>query len=315
MDLLQLSTVLDQQPAQSSPSVFCFVAPAYPLLFFSLLLTRIKKTRSAVSLDLTQEAGSIVSQLDMSFLGQSTCYWLGDLGLLDAKKKKYWLDYLARYKGPHTLFFFVDEQTNKETDHYAIVPLPQDVDRSFYQQLLALFELNREEKNKAFVQKLFEYQAQISLESACLLFSYQAVIGAGADEFIKVYVPKIIASEKSLFTLSQHFFAKSPKQFMTLWQSMALEYPETFWITFWSEQTWRAYYFVLLMKEKRIAESKKIAYRLPFSFIQRDWRKTNDRELRNVHDYLYDFDFKLKNGAGNMSLDLLYAKFFENGFG
>ena len=53
---------------------------------------------------------------------------------------------------------------------------------------------------------------------------------------------------------------------------------------------------------------------MPFSFIQRDWRKISLDELRYAHQALYDFDYNFKNGASIYSLEAVYHTFLADGY-
>jgi hypothetical protein len=293
--------------------VLGFQGKEYPLLFFSLTFQRIEKihTISVQKIVLHEvDQAAIKSQLSMSFLGQVQVYWFGNLAELDAKKKNAWLSYLTTYTGPHILLFFIDEVSDKQS---TIIDMPLIVDEKMY-DVVHNFLKPELVPQKKFSKKLFSSVEKVTLDTACLLLEYQAVVGLGADEFLDEWLEKLVPSEKSLFTLSQYFFAKSSKDFLNLWQEMRTVYPEVFWISFWSEQLWRAHYVVKFYQEKKIAEAKKISYRLPFSFIQKDWKKSNTTELRNAHQFIYDLDYKIKNGFSDIGLDLFYTKFFSGDF-
>jgi hypothetical protein len=67
------------------------------------------------------------------------------------------------------------------------------------------------------------------------------------------------------------------------------------------------------MERREMVEAKKVGFRLPFSFMQRDWKKTSVHELIQAHDCIYALDYGLKNG-GEFWMELFYTKFFESGF-
>ena len=72
--------------------------------------------------------------------------------------------------------------------------------------------------------------------------------------------------------------------------------------------------FFTLMKQKKYAEAKKAQYKLPFSFINRDWSAYSLTTLRNAHHFLTNIDFRLKNGGSEIALEHFYTRFFENSF-
>jgi hypothetical protein len=124
----------------------------------------------------------------------------------------------------------------------------------------------------------------------------------------------IIAPKSSLFTLSTYFFAKDARLFFPLWVRISHEYSPQFWVVYWAEQLWRAHGFLQLHKKNKKDDAKKIAFRLPFGFIQREWRNYSVRELRNAHAMMYEIDFRLKNGSDDYILDFFFSKFFTNQF-
>jgi hypothetical protein len=315
--MMDLQTFFNSLASETQPAVICFtstpatksVQETYPLLFFSLLYNAIKsKSEQLISINMLDvEPDSLTSQLSISFLGSRAVYWLRAFHDLDAKKKQTWLKHIHSYTGPHQLILFNESVDWKDSEARSVIELPAMVDSKQYAQLQTFFKPDL--KTSKFVTALFANRPAMSLDIACLMLEYQAVSGAGTDEFMHQWLDKIVVSEASLFTLSQHFFAKSAKSFFQLWSKIGPEYPDVFWVSFWSEQLWRAHYFVKLCKEKDMVQAKKIAFRLPFSVIQRDWRKLDLDELRNAHQALYEFDFNLKHGATSDSLELIFHKF------
>jgi hypothetical protein len=108
--------------------------------------------------------------------------------------------------------------------------------------------------------------------------------------------------------LSQALFDRKSRQFFLQWQRVSLIYPPQFWISFWSEQLWRACSYIQLQKDGKRDEAKKIGYRLPFSFLNNAWRTYSIGELQQAHSLLYDIDYHLKQGGNEYSLELLYAR-------
>jgi hypothetical protein len=121
---------------------------------------------------------------------------------------------------------------------------------------------------------------------------------------------KIIAADVSLFTLSTYFFAKKSKQFFQLLAHIGPQYSEIFWVSYWSEAVWKAHYYIAFTKAKQFSEAKKISTRLPFNFIQRDWKLHSPESLKKAHQHLYEIDFSLKNGGSQGMLDLFYSRYF-----
>lgn len=244
---------------------------------------------------------------DTSFLGMRNWYWLKDFHLLDANTRYQWLEYLLHYQGPHTLFLFDTGTGLVETSFLSVISLPATLSKDTYKQYYELFFEGTYDPE--FTTKLFEKKEGLSLDEAFLLMSYQGALGRKYDDFFSLWLAKIVVPEKSLFTLSQYFFAQQAKDFFTLWAQCSNDYPDEFWIAYWSEQVWQAALFVLRANKEGIQVAKKHAYRLPFSFINKDWRKYTFEYLVTTHDALYRFDYQLKNGGPSYGLDLWYSQF------
>jgi hypothetical protein len=68
------------------------------------------------------------------------------------------------------------------------------------------------------------------------------------------------------------------------------------------------------MQQKKVVEAKKAQYKLPFSFINRDWSSYSLDELRDAHHCLATLDYQLKNGSSDIGLEYFYTKFFDHKF-
>jgi len=283
-----------------------------PVLFFSLLLRQLKKniSDSVHTIDcLHQELSGVSAKLATSFLGSSTIFLCTNSGQLKPKKKKQFLEIIKMHRGPNAILFFVDETfacTKNDVD--LLIQLPEKINQRLFVKLAAAFSKKISEKTAAL---LFGKIAAIDLDVACLLLQYFDLLGKNIDDFAQQWLCKLIEPEHSLQSLSGSFFAKNRKSFFSLWQVLGKEYPAQFWISFWSEQLWRAFYFVQYSKKRQFIDAKRISYRLPYSFVQGDWRRSNVVQLRDAHQLLYDIDCSLKNGGHERALELVYTNFFS----
>ena len=115
---------------------------------------------------------------------------------------------------------------------------------------------------------------------------YQMVVGRKFDPFFKHWYSRLIIPRQSFFVLSQHFFAQRPTLFLEKWKVCKGDLPVEFWIAYWSEQLWQASLFVLRARSQGIGEAKKQAYRLPFSFINKDWQRYTVKGLSQTYTNL-----------------------------
>ncbi len=322
MKPMQLSTFLDHA---ANPLFFeqkksiCFTGPAdlEPVLFCSLMREYLKKNGIAsTTLDVTANPLAYAyTMLSTSFLGMSACYWLKNITELDAKSRASFVVHLQTYTGPHQILFFMSELGGHAfADSWLVVELPLALEHTLFTRLAACVGKPLSLKSKQMSQRLFARHKVVPLETACVLMQYLTVLGSSDDIITMHFLENLINTQASLFMLSGYFFAKQPENFFKYWKTIASEYQEVFWITFWSEQIWRAHYVVKCMSARQPLDAKKIGFRLPFSFLQRDYKRVSCAELQHAHQFLYEADFQLKNGSSDFCLDLFYVKFLNGDF-
>ncbi|KKP29895.1 MAG: hypothetical protein UR12_C0001G0030 [candidate division TM6 bacterium GW2011_GWF2_30_66] len=302
---------------------FKFQEKQNPSIFLSFF---IKKFREAISQQISSEIINLVScenmilksKLETTFLGQKKLYWLD--GLMDLKPKEQvpFINYLENYSGPNYIVFCSDASINLGLNkNKVIVDIDNFVDQKMFAKLAEFLlgvKLNSSKSFNKIILDIFSKNSRLTLDQSCTIMNYAYLAGASYKEFADSWLDKIIAPDKSLFTLSQYFFDKNAQVFLKLWLEIKDEYPEQFWLTFWSEQVWRACNYIKLMQEKKMVEAKKISFRLPFSFMQKSWKNFTVIELVNAHSFLYSVDYSLKNGGDVFSIDLFYSRFLSGNF-
>lgn len=308
MDLL---TFLTQESPFDQHSVYCFVGTHYPSFLFSFLKQNIKKKRTVITIDTLDDKNDFKAHLEMSFLGSQSFYWISQ-ELIETHKE--FIPYLSSYKGPHTIGFFSKKPlTENSNAHSLTIDIPPTIHESVYTKLFTLLYPRYVKKSSAITQAIYTKHQTISLDAALLIMQYCILLGNKTEPFVQEWIPSIIVPEKSLFTLSAHFFAKKERLFFELWHTIASDYSDPFWTTFWSEQLFKAHAFISLHTKQQFSQAKKVAYRLPFSFIQKDWKLISDQELCNAHNHLYAIDWNTKNGIPAY-FEHFYLNFFFNRF-
>ncbi len=321
---MQLSLFLEhikQTKTLPEGKVFCFSAPTYALLFFHHVIGFFKKNNLNIeSISCIADIAALKAVIStMSFAGQNT-YWLADFHQLSDKKQQELFQYLSTYQGPHRILFFCDKVPNdliisvqKNIDGLNCIALPQDIVPQDFSKIRFLVSEQLQHKSN-FAAQISMYADYLSLDLLCLFAHYELVLGKNSDDFLTHWITRIIDPTSSLFVLSQHFFSKNSKSFFRQWAPISEQYQPTFWASFWADQIWRAYIYADLMKQKRYADAKKVQYKLPFSFINRDWSRYDSAELCNAHQFLTSLDFRLKNGNSELGLEHFYSQFFESKF-
>ena len=263
------------------------------------------------------------AQLEMSFLGMRKVYVLSQSSSLEGNSKKVWNEYLSQYKGPHCLLIFETKETRakgtlkqtSESEKKSVTPsghltieLPHTITAQDYKELF-LFFFPKSTFDLSFAQTLFRRQASFSLDDACRMMRYHLVVGRNGPVFFEQWFLKLVVPDTSLFSLSQALLGRSTAQFFRLWKLCRDDYPIEFWIAYWSEQLWQASQFIHKTRALGLSEAKKGYYRLPFKFLDTDWRHYTLERLSHAHNQLYELDFSLKNGGDAYGLELWYHRF------
>jgi hypothetical protein len=301
--------------AEASNTVV-LTGPVCPTLFLSLFIGVCKREYSIpiVSINCSQGAlDRFFHEMHMSFLGTEQTFWLKGLESLNQEDYKLLWDFLCSYRGPHTVICFAHDITSLDNSSVVSIVECSNLEQQEYMTVCAFFNSSPSLINHDFSDLLFERAATVSVEEACLLMYYQALLGKQQHDFFNNWFDKIIASKRSLFVLSRYFFAKDAREFFRELKRISSEYPLEFWVSYWAEQLWQAVAYMQSNKSTS-HEKRNTNYRLPYSFLQRDWKLSTQRELVAAHSFLYELDYAVKHGCKNQDLDLFYAKFLFGKF-
>ncbi|HSC24947.1 MAG TPA: hypothetical protein VLB80_01890 [Candidatus Babeliales bacterium] len=301
--------------------VFCFFGREYPSLFFYYIVLFFKKNN--IHIEHLSCGGGDIARIKallatMSFTGMIT-YFLEDFHILTTKKQQELLEYMTSYTGPHCLLLFSTNTLNElrssqfSTSVMNNIALPETI-ASRDLSLVRFLVSDLIQDKTVFALQLAQVIDTMSLDSACLFAYYELVLGSNVEDFFSRWLMYIATPTSSLFVLSQYFFNKKVQLFFRQWAIISPLYAPQFWVTFWADQVWRAYVFCDVMKQKNYVDAKKAQYKLPFSFINRDWSSYSLVELCNAHDFLTIMDFRLKNGGSEIGLEHFYIRFFGNAF-
>lgn len=298
-------------------SVIAFQAGIYSPIFFMQLFD-VMKSQYQIDIKLIDmQSGDFAykSQLATSFLGLECVYWLGDITVLKAKQKDDVIDYLAHYQGPHKVIVFIDEKIKIDSNQSLIKINYQD--KYFYQDTKNLWvhqDSKQSTKISFFLHEIYKIKNNFTLDELCLLKKYQDVIAGNAQEFYTSWVMRLVNPETSLFTLSQLLFEKKEAAFFKLWLVIKPLYADMFWIAFWSDQLYKAYFFIAFTQEENFAAVKQVSYGLPFSFMKQSYKQYQLDEIQRFHQAFYTIDTALKNGGHSYQIDQVYVDFFAGSF-
>lgn len=289
-----------------SISVFC-ISSAQPTPFACAALRKILSQKLAISffsIGLDCSFDQLRIQATTEFLGQKNILWLGDLELREQADQL--ADFCSRYAGPHILFCAARTVPRNAYE----IKIPEVLDREQVRECAQLF--CESSLGDQITTMLFGMVRTVTLEQVLRIIQYVQVVGKNQSDFCTKWLNRIIEPEQSLFTVSQYFFARDARSFWKLWALVHAAYPIEFWISLWSEQVWQAYDVVERLNKNEKPPSRT---RLPFSFMQRDWKKQSCVELAALLSALYALDFQIKNGSSSVDsvvgLEVIFAKFFE----
>ena len=302
---------------KSDSSVIIFQGTSYSHIFFMQFLDSIqnKLTGELKTIDIQSGDFLFKSQLETSFLGLNCAYWLGSTLTLKLKQKDQVINYLTSYSGPHKVMIFVDTKTEiKQSKNVTVVKIK---DKYFFDDAKKLWvdeDIKSAQKSAAFIRQIYKIKNSFTLDELFLIKNYQDLVTANSKEFYESWVTRLVVPDTSLFTLSQLLFEKKEKHFFQLWLQVKSLYSEMFWISFWSDQFYRAYFFIAFTQEENFLSVKQVSYGLSFSFMKQSYKKYSLHELQLVHNALYGIDTALKNGGNIYKIDQLYVDFFANKF-
>lgn len=293
--------------------VLSFTGKTYQPIFlkkiYSFIEQQIGQSLHVISTE--QETAAIQAKLSTTFLGKKHWYLLDGISTLSSKKKKTELvKFIQQYQGPHRIVTFIQESEKVVFDQNAIEIIIHDsYGKDQIKDIKVLYEGQSLEATAYFFSKLYRLRKEYSLDQLCFFKEYAMLLGRNMNLFFDQWFEKIVTSDISLFQLSQLFFEKNTKDFFIKWQKIRANYVDQFWIAFFSEQLFKAYFYV--NHQGRLpADQKQLSFGLPFSFLKHDFKMYTADELLQAHKEVYQLDLSLKNSGAGCLLDAFFIKFF-----
>lgn len=304
--------------------VVCFKGKDYPFLFYSNLFNYLDDKNilpaNNKNLIISQvDKAKLLGSLQQSFLGEKTFYWLGVYKATDAAKSKSDLfKFIVNYSGPNFIAFHLNDEkitskVSSQVKRMDFIEIEENVNKSLFEKLIKFFGLDLGSRKLGLVRKIFQQAKYLSLDQSCMLMQYLDLVNPKMiDDFYDYLSSILVDVQPSLNLLSQYFFSRQKEAFFNVWSFVCNDYSEMFWISFWSEQIWKAYNVVKFLKQKNFASARSMSFRLPFMFINQGWKNFSLNELANRYQFLYNVDFAFKTGSTFCSLDLFFVKHFMN---
>ena len=295
---------------------FIFVGDSYPVIFFLDFFNYLdsKKTMPStfknILFDNLLVKNDLAQALKQSFLGQYIFYWLGNVEKVNNDQA----DLLLNYKGPNYIAFFLsDEKAISKHKKNDFIEIENKITADNYKNIILFFEFDLHLQKKELIEKIFKNRSHLELDQFLLLIKYLELINVKfIDQFYDYLIINILNVNPSLNLLSQYFWGKNKEQFFKVWSSIFDQYPEIFWLSYWSEQIWKAHYVIKYLKTNNFVAAKSLSYGLPFMFTKQYWLNYNLEKLEKDYQYLYDTDYALKTGKSFCFFDYFYSRHFSN---
>jgi hypothetical protein len=298
-----------------SPNI-CFRGDEFSPLFFNALLSHVEKNKllpyPKLRFDITSaDKRTIFTTLNQSILGNYAVFWMSTILHEDmVKTKQDVLSFLFAYQGPHHVIYFLSKDAKQIPGKIAtVVDIPSNIDFSKFEHLCVFFKQTIPNAKSGFIKQLFKETKTLPLDTACMLMKYIELINVRYLNDFSTYLAHITQAQPSLSQLSEYFFTGKAPEFFSLWATVEKEYPEMFWLSFWSEQLWKAHHVIGYLKKNNIINAKRMSFRLPYSFVNTYWKKFSQYELKHLYDHLYLIDMKIKRG-GSSEAALSFFFFF-----
>ncbi len=332
MKLTEFLEQTKQKKSFQTKQVTCFIGNDYPYLFFTKLFSFLDKKQwlqsgyKVLNFESTEKK-ELQSSLSQTFLGNTSFYWLSNATVKSTDKKgTKLLQFITKYNGPHLVAFYLDKTkgskflknsniniSNGDISNVDIIEIDDDLNLTSIKKIFNFFEFKITNNKLELFNKIFsDKSSHFNLDQVCILMQYFDLIGSkNTDEFVSYLSGIINQTSPSLNLLGKYFFENKPKQFFDVWSKTEKDYPDIFWISFWAEKIYRAYFVVKFLKDKQESKARSLSFGLPYMFLKRDWKSFSLNMLSNYHDFLYTNDFKIKTGSKFCFLDLFYLNHFN----
>lgn len=300
----------------------CFIGKDNPFMFLSHLFLQLKKDNILPGpyknlIFESTDKSELHSSLTQTFLGQTYFYWLGNCTIkANDKKGINFLTLLSSYKGPHFVGLYLDKvKADKiiKKNNFQIIEIEEEFDENYIKIIIDFFQIKLTAKKQVFLDNfIYQNGKDLSLDSILMLLNYIDLIKLDKNGKTINYLSIVLGQETvSLNLLSKHFFENNPKELFKTWAKVQEKFSDVFWIAFWSEKIYRAYFVVHFLKNKNFSMAKSMSFGLPYSFFNKEWKKNSLKRLSNYYNFLYTNDFKVKTGSSFYFIDLFYLKHFS----
>jgi hypothetical protein len=238
--------------------------------------------------------------LGCSFLGQGKYYWLGYLDDYAPKKRQEILNYLLDYQGPHTIGIFIANDTAQKINKKNLNLI--DLSLVDLQSFASVLPWLAPEKRQYTIKTS-------SVDQAVLCQEYCYLVKENITNLIEEW--PLHQTDDSFFNLAKYFFKKDSKNFISLLHKLQDNYTTQFYISYFTDQLFRAIFYCYYRQQNMLDHAKAISYKLPYNLVQNDWQNLDIKHLKSKLIELYEIDFQVKNGGSTYLLDSWFLSYLN----
>lgn len=161
------------------------------------------------------------------------------------------------------------------------------------------------------LQELYSTRLEMPLDHALILFDHASCVSKRTWDMFKDYSFALLSSNSQLRDLSESFWTRNSKRFFNEWRRIGPEYPESFWVAYWSSQFFLAYFYIDRAQQVTKITPAGVEHGLSPTFTWKNgWKKYSKAYCEQLHSKLYEIDFELKNGSDGVVLEYLFNQHF-----
>lgn len=249
----------------------------------------------------------------VSMFSQPSLYRCAELALPLNKQQQGMLDEIAKYATESsTVRAIIPLVGTKQLPAIPSIIVPTSLAKPEALQMVeTVVGADAKQRVVYLISQAFNATSTLSTEAIFSLIMYGQVLGSRiVPEFLHQRLATLDVGQASLFDLSTAFFARDRVKFMNLYAKLEDQYPVQFWISWWSDQLFRAHGVIVAKKRKDTAALSSISAKLPFSFIERDYRLHDESKIVQFLHLLYEIDAGIKSGTSESSLAYWYLQWF-----
>lgn len=306
--------IFDKNHWQKTP-VTCFTGNLYPYQFIIKCLSILESeqylpvTRSRMQIS-NQDAKTLLPLLQQTILGQASFFWLGDVDEnFTQKQSALIIESLSKYSGENRIALFAREVGQKNL--MVEIQLPSEIILDEGIEVVKFFFpkiLNNKQKLLA-IEQLFNQSKKLPLNLFITIMDNFELVHSKNLDLLLEYLGPSLPFNGELSLLSQAFF-KRDRLFFKHWQELSKIYPPVFWLVFWGDQWWRAFHLITFALHKNIILAKKMGFKLPYSFVTKEWQTYSPEYFQNLLAKLYVVDYNIKQGSTFCFFDVIHAQHF-----